>query len=545
MSTDILSTDILSTDLLSAVLEQARTGADFPAVKDLDRALTYDELVDEVGRLARGLGALGVGEGDRVALHLPNSVDFVVASLASLWVGALFVPLSVTDPEARVEAIVADCSPMVVVTGDETGEESADEDGDECGEGQEASGRSAPRRVGPPSVRYSELRATGGPPPPRCVAASGRAAYAIYTSGTTGSPKGVLISHGAFVAAVRSTAGILGLDRLTRTLCVSPFHFDGSFGTLFPTLFVGGAVVLRPREALLFPRTFFRAVQREGITYTGFSPTYLKLLLASPHMDELKGGTLGLIALGGEACAPGDIRALWDAVPHLRVFNRYGPTETTIAVTHVELTPELVADGTVPIGRPHPGVTFHLVDDRGLLVDSVDQIGELYIGGTQLMIGYWGASDLTREVMRDDVVRRETVYRTGDLVFRNERGDYVYVDRADRVIKRFGVRISLLELADAIRSLPAVSDAACVVFDNEGEVGIAAFVVADSPVSVPDLRHGARDRLPDTMLPDRIELVDQLPLTSSSKLDERRLLSDAGLHRAGDRTPRASASFSR
>jgi amino acid adenylation domain-containing protein len=535
MSSDFLSTE---TDLLSVVLEQARTGADLPAVKDLDRALSYGELVDEVGRLARGLGALGVSEGDRVALHLPNSVDFVVASLATLWVGGLFVPLSVTDPEARVEAIVADCSPAVVVTSDVTSEEA------ETGEDPEEGGRSARDPDGPRWVRYSELRATDGPPPP-CVAVSGQAAYAIYTSGTTGSPKGVLIGHGAFLAAVRSTAEVLGLDRHTRTLCVSPFHFDGSFGTLFPTLFVGGAVVLRPREALLFPRTFFRAVQREGITYSGFSPTYLKLLLASPLMDELKGGTLALIALGGEACAAGDVRALWDAVPHLRVFNRYGPTETTIAVTHVELTPELIADSTVPIGRPHAGVTFHIVDDTGLVVDDADQIGELYIGGTQLMIGYWGASDLTRQVMRDDVVPGETVYRTGDLVFRDERGDYVYVDRADRVIKRFGVRISLLELGEAIRGLPGVSDAVCVVFDNEGETGIAAFVVADGPVSVPDLRLGARDRLPDTMLPDRIELIDELPLTTSSKLDERRLLSDAGLLRAGDRTPRAAASLSR
>jgi len=150
-----------------------------------------------------------------------------------------------------------------------------------------------------------------------------------------------------------------------------------------------------------------------------------------------------------------------------------------------------------------------------------------------LMVGYWGASDLTKDVMRADVVPGQTVYRTGDLVFRNERGDYVYVDRADRVIKRFGVRISLLEVADAMQSLPDVSNATCVVFDNDGEVGIAAFVVADGPVSAQELRQGAREWLPDTMLPDRVELVDRLPLTSSNKLDERQLLSDAGLDRVG------------
>ncbi|HVC70477.1 MAG TPA: amino acid adenylation domain-containing protein [Acidimicrobiales bacterium] len=516
----------MSTDLLSSVLEQARSGPELPAVRDLDRALTYGALVDEVATVAGGLHALGVTEGDRVALQLPNSVDFVVASLATLWLGALFVPLAVTDPEARTDVIVADCAPAVVITGEDP------EDND--------------RPDRPPRlswVRYSELKTrTSKLLPPPVSSSPERAAYAIYTSGTTASPKGVLISNRAFLAAVHSTAEALGLGRLTRTLCVSPFHFDGSFGTLFPTLFVGGAVVIRPREALLFPRTFFRTVQREGISYTGFSPTYLKLLLASPHMQELNSGTLEIIALGGEASALADIRALWDAVPRLRVFNRYGPTETTIAVTHVELTPELLADGTVPIGRPHPGVTFHIVDDRGLLVDSLGQTGELYIGGNQLMTGYWGAPELTREVIRADLIPGETVYRTGDLVFRNERGDYVYVDRADRVIKRFGVRISLLELADAMRGLSGVSDAACLVFDNDGEVGIAAFVVTDGSVSASELRPGAAGQLPDTMLPDRIDLVDQLPLTSSSKLDERRLLADAGLQVLATPAPQATVS---
>ena len=521
----------MGTDLVSTVLEQARSGPELPAVKDLDRQLTYGELADEAGGVALGLGARGVRPGDRVALHLPNSVDFVVAALATMWVGAVFVPLSVTDPEARVEAIVADCGPTIVITGGDQGPGDVDDPAGTAG--------------GPAKVRFAELCVTEGTVHPPPVPAPEQPAYAIYTSGTTGSPKGVLIGHGAFAAAVRSTAEVLGLDRSTRTLCVSPFHFDGSFGTLFPTLLVGGAVVLRPRDSLLFPRTFFRAVQREAITYTGFSPSYLKLLLASPQLGELEGGTLGIIALGGEASALTDIRALWAAAPQVRVFNRYGPTETTIAVTHIELTPDLVVDGTVPMGSPHPGVDFHIVDDRGRVVDGPDRIGELYIGGRQLMNGYWGAPGLTADVLRTDIIAGETVYRSGDLVYRDRNGHYVYVERADRVIKRSGVRISLLELADTLRELPGVADAACVVFDNEGGVGIVAFVVTDRPITAIELRQGAGRRLPDSMLPDRVEVVHELPLTTSSKLDERRLLREAGLRAPGtgavdDTVPRSA-----
>ena len=105
----------------------------------------------------------------------------------------------------------------------------------------------------------------------------------------------------------------------------------------------------------------------------------------------------------------------------------------------------------------------------------------------------------------------------------------MYVDRADRVIKRVGIRISLVELGEAMRGLPDVTAAACVAFDNDGQTGIVAFIVADGDVSALDLRHAAGDRLPESMLPDRVELVESLPLTQSSKLDERKLLADAGL----------------
>ena len=359
-------------DVLGSVLGHARLTPDRPAVSDPDRSLTYGALVDEVARLADGLSQRGVGAGSRVCLFLPNSVDFVVGALACLRIGAIFVPLATTDPPARLSSVLDDCSPTLVVSADRAEEDLP----------------IPPELEGWQWAEIGALRSSepvGSPLP-----AGRRVAYAIYTSGTTGSPKGVMIGTSAFAAAVEATATALGLGPDTRTLCVSPFHFDGSFGTLFPTLAVGGAVVIRPREALLFPRTFFRAVANESITYTGFSPSYLRLLLTSPLLTGLDGSTLDCIALGGEASSLADVEALRSAAPSVRVFNRYGPTETTIAVTHIELTPAVTADGTVPIGRPHPGVTFHLVDHDGGLIPDAHRVGELYIGGDQLMDGYWG-----------------------------------------------------------------------------------------------------------------------------------------------------------
>ncbi len=294
-------------------------------------------------RVALGLVDRGVRAGDRVAIYLPNSVDFVISALASLWVGAVFVPLSITDPDARLSVMLDDCGPALIVVPDRPVD------------GVPSLARFASATVADlvTGVWDSPLLPSPGPD-----------AYSIYTSGTTGTPKGVLIGNDAFAVAIANTVAALGLDHRTRSLCVSPIHFDGAFLTVFPTLFAGGSVVMQPRDTLIHPRKFFNTVAAEAITYTGFSPTYLRMLLASPQFKKLADTVLRIIALGGEAASLSDVETVWGAAPELEVWNRYGPTETAIAVTHIKLTPELTANGTVPLGRPHPGVDFYLIDER-------------------------------------------------------------------------------------------------------------------------------------------------------------------------------------
>ncbi len=436
------------------IFAHAQLKPDWPAVKDLSVALTYGELVATAGKVASALSERGVGQGDRVALLIPNSVDFVISALACLWVEAIFVPLAVTDPTRRLEVILEDCLPALVIEGDLQGQ--ADLPVDVLNTF--------------PSVTMSSLVESSteldAPPLPRL---DDPGVYAIYTSGTTGTPKGVLIGREAFSWAVAAAALAVGANATTRTLCVSPFHFDGSFATLFPTLYSGGSVILRPRDALLFPRTFFNAVASETITYTGFSPSYLRLLIGSGQLSKLQDTKLEVLALGGEASLISDVQTLWNEVPGLRVFNRYGPTETTIAVTNVELTPSMLENGYVPIGAPHPGVSFYILGEDGDIIEEKGAVGELYIGGKQLMKGYWRAPELTAQVMRDDVVAGETVYRTGDLAFQAGDGNYAYCGRIDGVIKRSGVRVSLIEMTQVMQQLTNVTAAVCAPFDNEGQ----------------------------------------------------------------------------
>jgi amino acid adenylation domain-containing protein len=501
------------TDVLELILERGRAEPGKPAAKDTARDLSFAELEEAVAGLAGGLSRLGVHRGDRVALHLPNSVDFLVASMACMWLGAVFVPLSRSDPATRLSFIIEDCDPKLVLTSD-----------------SERAARDVQRDLynGHLAIPMTGVPA-GHEPPPR-ARDSGRPAYCIYTSGTTGRPKGVLIGHDAFACAVISAARLLELGPETRALCVSPFHFDGSYGTLFPTPVAGGSLVIPHHESLLLPRMFFKTIIEERITHTSFSPSYLRLLLSSHLMSDLSRSSMRTLGLGGEACHAADLEQLWSFAPDLRVFNRYGPTEVTIAVTTFEVTPEVLKRGPlVPVGPPHPGVTFRILDAHGDAVEQTEKVGELYIGGTQLMVGYWGDPDLTATVLRTDFVPGELLYKTGDLVYQDDWGDCVYVDRADRVVKRSAVRISVAEIDHALRRFPGVSAAVCLPFDQSGRLAIAAFIVSDAPMSELEFRKHALDHLPPTMIPDVFRLIDALPMTSVSKVDERALLASAGL----------------
>ncbi len=492
-------------EVLGLIRRHVETTPDHPAAKDPSRTLSFRELDGEVRAVAGSLAGAGVGEGDRVALGLANSVDFLVAALACAWLGAIFVPLSAEDPASRREVILKSCEPAVVLV---------------------------PGQVGSGSYRELDMvtaRRSGAEPPPPAPAAD-RPAYCLYTSGTTGTPKGVLTGHRALAGAVSVLIDAMGLHAGTRGLCVSPVHFVGSFGTVFPVPAAGGTLVIPPRESLALPRMFFSILAREQITHTSFSPTYLRLLLGSPEAGLLASSSLVTMSLGGEALTMADVRSLWAAAPELRVFNRYGQTETTIAVTTYRLERERMGDATsVPIGPPNPGVDFFLVGGDDRLVESPGEVGELHVGGRQLMVGYWQDPELTAAVLRTDVVAGETIYRTGDLASRDDEGVYSVVGRADRMVKRSGIRISLLEVAAALCDVGPVSAAVCVAYEEHGELGIAAFVTTSAPSSGQEIRRLAGVLLPTTMLPDRVEIVEQMPMTPGSKVDERALLAAAGL----------------
>jgi D-alanine--poly(phosphoribitol) ligase subunit 1 len=488
----------METGLIASVAARAAAGDRAPAVIDRDGTVQWGELAARISAFAGGLRALGVARGDRVGPLLGNSADFAVAAYGCLAAGAVFVPLPVADPPARVQGMIADSRPALVVARRDLSDGITEIASDACDVAQvEAAGGSLPLR----------------PPDPKQLA------YIVYTSGSSGTPKGAAIRCESLANLAAATAEVFGLDSTTRALCVSPFHFDGAFGSLFSVPAVGGTIVILGKAAPL-PADLVRAVLEHRITHTSFSPSLLRLLVGSHHLGKLASSSLRTVGIGGEDCRPEDVRSLKEAVPGLRLFNRYGPTETTVVVSSFEVTDAaLESRAKLPIGRPHRGVTFHLVEPDGSEVTGAGVVGELHVGGIQVMEGYWGAPEQTAAALPADLVPGAAVYRTGDFAERDQAGDYVFKGRVDEVLKRSGNRVGAAEVEMALRGLPSVRDAACAVVEGDCGKRLLGFVVTEGEVPVAQLRGELSEVVPPYMCPDQFHFVDAIPLTSAGKSD--------------------------
>jgi D-alanine--poly(phosphoribitol) ligase subunit 1 len=501
---------VATASALQLMLRHAGERPSALAVKDDRCELSYGQLAARAEAMASGLRAWGVSPGDRVVLLVANSADFVVLTLACLWLGAPWVPLDSGGAPERARRLVSDAAPALVV----------------LGEGQGAPAHEvAAAATGWPALPASELLAAGRR---RCAPEPAEGpeidAYVVYTSGTVGAPKGARVPERAFRRAIVSAAEGLGLGPESRTLVVSPFHFDGSYGAVFPTLVAGGCAVVPRREELLFLRRFFDVLGHEKITHASSAPSYLRLLLSSGQAPLLGATSLETFALGGEACVASDVARLWELAPQVRVFNRYGPTEATIAVTNYEVSAGDVASGEIPIGAPVEGTRFYLLGPTGDVVQGPRETGELCIGGEQLMSGYWGDPVLSAKVLVEGAVPGEVVYKTGDLAYRDERGLFYWAGRCDDVVKRNGVRVSLEEVSSAFRKLPGVSGAACLPVGGHGRNLCVAFVEAPGGLDRTRVFQAVRSHLPEAMWPDDVVVLKALPLSSAGKVNRQALV---------------------
>lgn len=519
--------------LQQLLAETAQRSPDHPAVVFDDQSLSYGELEAASNRLARALIELGVRRGDRVAIYLNKSIASAVSVHGILKSGAAYVPLDPHAPIERLSYIFGNCGIRHLVTSPTKA--SALEPLLATGVALDAvvfaddgAPAPAPTETEPRVVPWSEVARLDASPPP--VHAIGQdLAYVLYTSGSTGTPKGVMISHANALAFVNWTVHAFGVSGADRLSSHAPLHFDLSIFDFFAAMEAGATLALVPDGTSTFPIRLAEWIARQRISVWYSVPSILTLLLLRGGLERVDLSGLRLVLFAGEVFPTKYLRDLMAKLPRVSFCNLYGPTETNVITYHH--VPALAAEQTapIPIGRPCPYADLLVADEAGQLVHAPGKPGELYARGPTVALGYWGDREKTERAFVANPFEpafRETVYRTGDLVQWDEDGSLVFLGRKDRQVKSRGYRIELDEIETVLYAHPSVKEVAIVAVPDE-LIGsrIRAFAVAADgrELSVAELREHCLAKLPRYMLPESFELLDQLPKTSTGKVDRTRL----------------------
>nr|WP_030410856.1 non-ribosomal peptide synthetase [Streptomyces sp. NRRL S-1448] len=456
--------------------------------------LDYAELNVRANRLAHHLIRRGAGPERLVALRLPRTADMIVALLAVLKAGAGYLPIDPELPAERVEFLLADARPMLVL--------------------DEPALRAVPGDLPATNPTDADRRAPLHP---------GHTAYVIYTSGSTGRPKGVAVEH-------RSLTNLLAAHRHgfvaeagggpLRVALTASFSFDTSLeGVLL--MADGHQLHLIDETTRLDPAALVEYVVTHRLDFLDLTPSYLRQLLPAGLLGDPRHRPRVLM-LGGEAVGP----ALWRelaALPDTAAYNFYGPTECTVDA----LAGRITGTGRPVVGRPLANVRAYVLDDR-LQPVPPGVGGELYLAGAQVARGYLHRPGLTAARFTADPYGPpgSRMYRTGDLARWTADGRLDYLGRADDQVKIRGHRIEPGEIEAALLALPDVAEAAVLAVDTgQGHARLAAYV-APSAAGRPTpsaLRDALTRTLPGHLVPAAFVVLDALPLNSSGKLDRRAL----------------------
>ena len=487
--------------------------------------IKYRELDALSNRLRDRLCAMGVRPGDRVGIYLRKSIDGVAAIHGILKAGAAYVPVDPTAPPARNAYIMHNCSVSALVMEARFAEKFRAE--------HDALGPSPSTVVVEQTGGGAGLRAAldlldaRQPALPAATTQSGRAdlAYILYTSGSTGKPKGVMLSHENAVSFVDWCSEVFEPHSGDRFSSHAPFHFDLSILDLHVCLKHGATLVLIGEDIGKDPERLAALIADERISVWYSAPSILSLLAQHGKLDQRDYSALRLVLFAGEVFPVKHLRALAEQWPNRRYFNLYGPTETNVC-TYYEVMLPIAQDRTVPfpIGKNCSHLKCKVVNPAGE-DGSTGEEGELVVSGRGVMQGYWASPAQTERAFIAD---RDGIqwYRTGDVVVETSAGDYTYLGRRDRMIKRRGYRVELGEIEAGLYKHPLVKEAAVVALpDEEAGIKVKAFLSCreDKRPSLIAMKRFCADHLPLYMIPDTFSWMEALPKTSTDKVDYQRL----------------------
>ncbi|MDJ0954061.1 MAG: amino acid adenylation domain-containing protein [Acidimicrobiia bacterium] len=490
------NTTVPADSVVELISQRAGAAPDAIALDAGGETMTYGELASRSDQLAGQLIAAGGFTVQRVAIHLPRSIDMVVAMLAAMKSGAAFVPIDRHLPAERIRYLLVDSGADAVVT---------------------TEGLSANLPTDGPSVitmsRDDDAFAALDLEIP---IGSNDLAYIMYTSGSTGLPKGVAVTHGNLANYIWWAWGEYGASAAVDFALHTSPGFDLTITSLFVPLISGGRIVIYPDDDAR-DLSVISVFEDDAVDVVKLTPSHLSVL-EPEHFHTTRINTL---ILGGEELRGDAARTIHDASQGtITIYNEYGPTEATVGCMIHRYNPEEDLAPTVPIGVPAANTSIHVLGE-GLAPVPLGAVGEIYVGGAGVATGYRNRAELTKESFLDHP-GGGTLYRTGDLARWRRDGRLEYLGRADDQVKVRGIRIEPAEIESVLADHPAVKKAAVAVREpHPGDQRLVGYYVPDPTASgsVTDIRDHLEAHLPAYMVTRHLVRIDELPLTANGKLD--------------------------
>lgn len=508
-------------DLFGSIAENF---PDNPALEIDDDQYTYDDLNIRIRKLAKYFKDLGLSSGDGVVICLPKSLELYLSIYATLFSGAYYIPIDYNVPEKRLQSIISNICPKLVICGYGQAEKiSRVEFSDKLKIVAVKQTKNEERNLSNEHLYdLSDWRVYE----PELGPSKGNLdsiAYVLYTSGSTGKPKGIVHTHRSALAFVIWAKEALNLSSKDRIANYSSLSFDLSVFDVFCTAQAGATLIPVPERLMGRMNMIYKFISRNQITIWYSVPSVL-LRAGFQELPSNSLETLRHCVLAGEVInKPALIEFMNKIIGNFKIHNWYGPTETNV-ITYYEITREgLNNNRPVSIGKPCPYVNTNLLQTGD--EESADK-GELLVDSPTLMLGYKKWDDEGLELAQTQIDGKN-YYSTGDIVSLDENQDFNYHGRKDRMEKISGYRIDLGEIESVLNGFPEILEAGVVVDVNGGKKEILAGIVSEvmDDKVIENVRHSCREFLPSYMIPNSICRLEALPRGNREKIDYKKLAS--------------------